>query len=749
MFHRSAFDAPSPQASPSGWSGAAQAEHDETGQRRSWIGTLAVLLIALAGGLGAAWLCVENGVESRREELAESLTRSANALTRNTLDSAAIGALIVTGLNEPTFKQAVRGERPPDAPEVLERLAVARERFGAEAAILVSADGVVVAHQGGGPASATGLNVAYRPYLARALEGVESVYAASGAANASAVNLIFAAPLYEGTSAAGRVIGALLLTMPLSSIEQTVFAPGQERLLLSPQGIALLSSRPEWRFAVAPPLDAEKLAQIRGGRQFGARFDQTAPSALPFDPRQGEVRLEGAGMLVARERVEWNDPGGAWQLVGLQSAAHAVPLTEPIGFGAAAFLGIAMFGLMFLTLLGNRRRNAEIQARLSTLGSALERSATSVIVTDARGIIDWVNPNFERSSQYSVAELRGKAFQSLSGELTPPETRREMSSALRQGRPWSGEFVNRRKDGSVFREHASLSPVLGADGKCIGVVGLHEDITEIALARDRIAERERLLDKVFESSPDAILLVDAQGTIMEVNRAAETMFGHGRETLVGRGVEMLLSERSRRTLAAERESFAAALSNAAEEHRPTLYGLRASGGEFPIEPRLAPLSPRSPQSATAAGNRFVVSVRDVTLRGEIDRRLAEAMQQQAAILEHAPPIVFACDGLFRKVNGSFARLFGFSAEAMPGRPTSILFESPDSYAAFSADVAPALTRGETVRAEWRLRCANGGTIVARIRGQAVAMEGGGLGAVWVIEPLSGTVSSRAASLDAQ
>lgn len=743
MFSRSSFDAASPQASFSGQAGAAPAGHEETGLRRSWIGTLAVLLIALAGGIGAAWLCIHNGVENRRAELAESLARSATALRQNTLDSAALGALILTGLNEPTFKQAVRGERSPDAPEVLERLAVARVRFGAEAAILIGADGVVVAHQGGGPASATGLNLAYRPYLARALNGVESVYAAAGAANASAVNLIFAAPLYEGTSAAGRVIGALLLTMPLSSIEPTVFEPGQQRLLLSPQGIVLLSSQPGWRFAVAPPLTPEKLARISGERQFGSHFDQSAPTTLPFDPRQIDVRLDGQQVLVAHELVQWNDPGGAWQLVGLKSAANAVPLTEPIGFGAAAFLALAMFGLMLLGLFGNRRRNMEIQARFRTLGSALEGSATSVIVTNARGIIDWVNPNFERSSQYSAAELRGRPYQSLSGELTPSQTRREMASALRQGRPWSGEFVSRRKDGSVFRERASLSPVLGAGGKCVGVVGLHEDITEAARAQAQLAERESLLDKVYESSPDAILLVDAQGTLLEVNRAAEAMFGHGREALVGRKVDLLLSERSRRTLDAERESFAAALSNAACEHRPTLYGMRASGGEFPIEPRLAPLLP---QVDATAGNRFVVSVRDVTLRGEIERRLAEVMQQQAAILEHTPPIVFSCDGLVHKVNGSFARMFGFDAQAMPGRPTSILFESPDSYAAFSADVAPALARGETVRTEWRLRCANGGTLVARIRGQAVAMEGGGSGAVWVIEPLSGAVDTRPASL---
>ena len=354
-----------------------------------------------------------------------------------------------------------------------------------------------------------------------------------------------------------------------------------------------------------------------------------------------------------------------------------------------------------------------------------------MIVTDAHGNIEWVNPTFERSSQYRLAELRGKPHQLLSGELTPPEARREMTAALRRGRPWSGEFVSRRKDGGIFRERASLSPVIGKHGECIGVVGLHEDITESVRCQQRLAERESLLNQLFESNPDAILLIDAGGTVLQANRAAEAMFGHDRETLVESAVTSLLAERGRAAFSGNGgASLAAALMNAADEPRPALIGLRKSGDEFPIDLRLAPLAP-------APADRFVVTVRDATLRDAVDRRLAEVMQQQAAILDHAPPIVFACDGLFRKVNPAFVQLFGFSAESLPGRPTSILFDSEGSYTAFSADVAPALARGETVRTEWRLRRADGGTIVARVRGQAVPMEGDGVGAVWVMEPASG------------
>ena len=317
---------------------------------------MAVLLIALAGGLAAAWLSVETSVENRRDELTDSLRRGAHALAKETIDSAAIGALIVMGLNESVFKEAVRGERPPDAPEVLTGLSVARERFGAEAAYLVKDDGEVIAHQGGGLPSATGLNVTYRPYLAQALNGVQSVYAAIGAANPVS-QLIFSAPLYEGPSTAGQIIGALVMSQPLKSIEYTVFAPGQERLLLSPDGVVFLSSRPGWRFDVAPPLGPEKLARIRAGRQLGSRLDTAAPRTLPFDPRQNEVRLEGRRMLIARQRIDWNDPGGPWQLVALKDAAPPVPMSEPLGFGAAAFLAIAMFGFMLHGVVASQREN--------------------------------------------------------------------------------------------------------------------------------------------------------------------------------------------------------------------------------------------------------------------------------------------------------------------------------------------------------------------------------------------------------
>ena len=697
-----------------------------------WRGLLVVLLVAVAGGAFAAWLTINHSLEIERQELAEGLHRAARTLTRETVASAAIGAAIVMGLNEPAFKEAVRGLRERDAPDVLSRLAVARERFGADGALLIAADGLVVAHEGASveSARATGINLAYRPYLAQALGGVESVYGVVGAASGRRT-LIFAAPVYEGASTTGRVIGALILSMPIGTIERTLFAAGQDWLLLSPQGVVFMSNRPDWRFAVAPSVDTALLEKIRAGRQFGPGLSHAAPIRLPFDPASSSVQLGGARQLMAREPVHWNDPGGPWQLVALSDATRPAPLSEPLGFGAAALVTIGMFGLLLRSLLRNRTHNAAIQARFQTLGTALERSALSVIVTDARGEIDWVNPQFERTTQYALGEVRGKTFDAVAGELRSPEVRRDMAAALQHGRPWSGELVSRRKDASRLCERVSLSPVLDGAGKCLGVVGLHEDITETAKAQSELARRLATLSALLESAPDALLLIDSAGTIQRVNRACEAMFGHDRLGLVGSSARMLLPARFDDALGEQPDNFVAALDHAATDHRATLFGLRKSGDEFPLDLRLAPLL-HGPDAG-----RFVVSARDATLRHASDKRTRDALERERAIFDHLPPTLFACDGLCRKVNPAFVQLFGHHAEAIAGRPTSILFESGENYAAFSAQFAPALSRGEPVHTEWRLRRADGSTLVARIRGQAMPVDGGGLGAVWLIEPLSG------------
>ena len=150
-----------------------------------------------------------------------------------------------------------------------------------------------------------------------------------------------------------------------------------------------------------------------------------------------------------------------------------------------------------------RRRAAEQLVKLSL---AVEQSPASVIITDTRGCIEYVNRAFERTSGYTCDEAIGQRVGFVKSGLTPPETYTALWAALKAGQPWEGEFINRRKDGQTRVEFARISPIFRDGGEVTHYLSIQQDITErkhveAELARyhdqleQRVAERTRQLEE--------------------------------------------------------------------------------------------------------------------------------------------------------------------------------------------------------------------------------------------------------------
>lgn len=112
------------------------------------------------------------------------------------------------------------------------------------------------------------------------------------------------------------------------------------------------------------------------------------------------------------------------------------------------------------------------------LSNALDQSGSSVMLTDADYRIEYVNWQFCRISGFSPDEVLGKHVDFLSAGRTSPEIRRHLSSTLRQGKSWHGELLCRRKNGELFWNSLSVSPVASDQGKITGLVAVGEDLTE-------------------------------------------------------------------------------------------------------------------------------------------------------------------------------------------------------------------------------------------------------------------------------
>ena len=121
-------------------------------------------------------------------------------------------------------------------------------------------------------------------------------------------------------------------------------------------------------------------------------------------------------------------------------------------------------------------RRAEEQLR--KLAQAVEQSPESIAITNLEAEIEYVNEAFVQNTGYSREEVIGQNPRILHSGQTPKETYEELWGALAAGRPWKGEFHNKRKDGSEYVEFAIITPIRQPDGRISHYVAVKEDITE-------------------------------------------------------------------------------------------------------------------------------------------------------------------------------------------------------------------------------------------------------------------------------
>lgn len=111
-------------------------------------------------------------------------------------------------------------------------------------------------------------------------------------------------------------------------------------------------------------------------------------------------------------------------------------------------------------------------------GYAFEHSLDSVIITNAQGFIEYVNPAFEKISGYRMHELRGRTPALLKSDKQTPEFFERMWSTLRSGAIFRAEVANRRKSGELYFEELQIQPVLDATGAATHFISIGRDITE-------------------------------------------------------------------------------------------------------------------------------------------------------------------------------------------------------------------------------------------------------------------------------
>ncbi len=168
-----------------------------------------------------------------------------------------------------------------------------------------------------------------------------------------------------------------------------------------------------------------------------------------------------------------------------------------------------------------RSKHAEEDS--SRLATIVEQAAECIVITDANGIIQYVNPAFERVTGYHRSEVAGQNPRVLKSGRQDAGYYRQMWQVLSRGEVWKGHFINKRKDGTLYEEEATISPVRDPAGRIAGYVAIKRDVTEHVMLQ---AHTEKLQAQFLQAQKMATIGRLAAGVAHDFNNLLLAILGY-------------------------------------------------------------------------------------------------------------------------------------------------------------------------------------------------------------------------------
>jgi PAS domain S-box-containing protein len=295
---------------------------------------------------------------------------------------------------------------------------------------------------------------------------------------------------------------------------------------------------------------------------------------------------------------------------------------------------------------------------------AVEQVPEAIVITNRAGTIEYVNPAFSRMSGFTAQEAIGRTPRLLHSGRQNREFYQSFWSTILAGRDWHGDLVNRRKDGVLYTEEMTVTPVRDPSGDITHFIAIKQDVTE----RRAAEEAQRFLASIVQRSEDAIVGTTLEGNIINWNPGAEKLYGFRADEVLGKSVTMMIPNQYWDDLRFNLTRIAMGETISAFE----ACGMTRDGRIFDISLSLSPILG---QNGTVIGNAAII--RDISTQKKAERDLRASERHYRLLFENnlAGVVRSTVDGRVLDCNSALFNMLGYSADDLPDAAKVYYFES--------------------------------------------------------------------------
>ena len=359
------------------------------------------------------------------------------------------------------------------------------------------------------------------------------------------------------------------------------------------------------------------------------------------------------------------------EVVGLRKNGETFPMD--LAVSEVEMGGRRLFTGIVRDITERKRQETQLIESEARTRAILAAAVDAIIIIDARGTIESLNAATEKLFGYTSQEMVGQNVKMLMPAPYKAEHDGYLKNYTTTGQKKiigiGREVVGLRKDGSTFPMDLAVSEVqMGGRRLFTGIV---RDITERKRQETQLIESEARTRAILAAAVDAIIIIDARGTIESLNAATEKLFGYTSKEMVGQNVKMLMPAPYK----AEHDGYLKNYTTTGQKKiigiGREVVGLRKDGSTFPMDLAVSEVE--------MGGRRlFTGIVRDITERKRQEAQLIESEARMRAILAAAVDAIIIIDerGHIESQNAAAVKLFGYSAEEMLGQNVKMLMPAP-------------------------------------------------------------------------